>query len=115
MYVQQIILVFIACAMIGCASNPKDTCTQQATGNNVLSLGSLHTRNCIIRLEAGGRFSILAPDGNVVALSLSKSEFQDKFPQLYDVYETAVAGDGAEGIIIDASLNTPTGYRHIFE
>ena len=104
MRVRQIILLFIACTILGCASHPKDTCTLQAAGSNVASLGSLHTRNCIVRLETGGKISILDLDGNVVALSLSKSEFQGKFPQLYEAYETAIASDGAEDIIIDASL-----------
>ena len=56
------------------------------------SLGSLHSRKLIIRMEAGGKFSILEIDGSPIALSLSKTEFQREFPQLYKEFDTAIAG-----------------------
>ena len=107
MTMRKIILMCTVCAIVvGCSSNLKTTSCQKTTLGNVASLGSLHSKNRIIRLEVGGKFSILEPSGNIIALSLNNAEFQEKFPQLYEAFETAIAGGEAGDITIDASVNT---------
>ena len=79
-----------------------------APGGEVLpSLGSLRTREATIRIEAGPRFSVFGSDGSPVARSLSKAQFRRTLPELYEAYESAVAGRDSGVIVIDASANTP--------
>lgn len=108
MKVREISLLCLICTIAtGCSSNLKTTGCQKTTFSNAASLGFLQTRNQIIRLEMGGKFSILELSGNPIALSLSKAEFQTGFPKLYEAFETAIAGSEAGDVIIDASMNTP--------
>ena len=76
-------------------------------GETSPSLGSLRTREATIRIEAGPRFSVFGSDGSPVARSLSKAEFRRMLPDLYEAYESAVAGRDSGVIVIDASSNTP--------
>ncbi|MHC4395149.1 MAG: S41 family peptidase [Planctomycetota bacterium] len=78
----------------------------QLKSNAVLSLGSLQTRNGIIRLESDGKFSILDLSGNPIALFLNKAEFQKGYPRLYKDFETAIANIESGDIILDASMGT---------
>ncbi|MBN2182200.1 MAG: hypothetical protein JW715_09820 [Sedimentisphaerales bacterium] len=82
---QIIILLTAAFILIGCSEDSQTTHSQQATLKS-------------------GNFSVLDLNGRPLALSLSKSEFQEKFPQLYQDYEKAIAN---EDITSDASLTTP--------
>jgi len=75
----------------------------QFKSNTTPSLGFLQTRKRIIRLETGGKFSILDLSGDPTSMSLSRSEFQEKFPRLYKNFETAIAAGVTEDITIDAS------------
>ena len=80
----------------------------RAPGGEALpSLGSLRTRDTTIRIEAGPRFSVFGSDGSPVARSLSKAQFRRMLPDLYEAYESAVAGRDSGIIVIDASANTP--------
>ena len=107
MNTQKIVLLCLICLIaVGCSSDLKTTSYQRTTLNNAASLGSLQTRNQIIRLETGGKFSILELSGRPIALSLSKTEFQKQFPRLYEDFETAIAGNKTGGFIIDASLDS---------
>ncbi len=72
--------------------------------SSIVCLGSLHGRKVIVRLESGSEFSILDLEGNPIALSLSKSDFQARFPKLFEEFETAVADTKRQEIIIDASM-----------
>ncbi len=76
-------------------------------GDTPGSFGFLQTRNSIIWLEAGPRFSLFELGGHPIALSLSKAEFRESFPGLYRAYENAVARCHAESVTIDASTNVP--------
>ena len=107
MIVRQTILLFVACAIVGCSYGPNTTRQQEVILKNIPNLGSLQTRNHIIRLETGSKFSILDLSGLPIASSLTKAEFQEKFPQLYKDFETAIAKIEAGDIILDASMNTP--------
>jgi len=100
------ILFFILCTIaIGCSSNSETIYTQKITLDDSGNIGSLQTRNYIIRLETGSKFSVFELSGKPIALSLNKTEFQNKFPKLYKDLETAVAKIAAGDIIIDASMN----------
>lgn len=102
---QESILLFILCTIaIGCSSNSEIICCQKVTLNDSGNIGSLQTRNRIIRLETAGKFSVFELSGKPVALSLNKTEFQNKFPKLYKDFETAVAKIESGEIIIDASM-----------
>jgi C-terminal processing protease CtpA/Prc len=79
----------------------------QFKSNTTPPLGFLKTRKGIIRLESGGKFSILDSGGKPIALFLNRAEFRVKFPQLYEAFETAIADSKAEAVIIDASMNMP--------
>ena len=92
--------------VVGCSSNINTTCCQKMTLNDAASLGSLQTRNRIIRLETGGKFSILELSGNPIAVSLNRAEFQKQFPRLYEDFETTIAGNETGDLIIDASLDS---------
>ena len=74
--------------------------SQKNIAGNSTSLGTLQTRNNIIRLETGDKYSVLDLQGNPVASSLTKQQFQEKFPQLYNDLEKAIANGE---ITIDAS------------
>lgn len=76
-------------------------------GEALPSLGSLRTREATIRIEAGPRFSVFGSDGSPVARSLSKAEFRRMLPELYEAYESALAGRDSGVTVIDASANTP--------
>lgn len=76
-------------------------------GESSPSLGSLRTHEATIRIEAGLRFSVFGSDGSPVAMSLSKAEFRRMLPELYEAYESAVAGRDSGVIVIDASANPP--------
>lgn len=76
-------------------------------GDTPGSFGFLQTRNSIIRLEAGPRFSLFELGGHPIALSLSKAEFRETFPRLYRAYESAVAESQTGSVTIDASTNVP--------
>ena len=112
--VRQIILLCLICVVAaGCSvnmggSSRKASSTEagqlQVEVDDVKSLGSLHTRKLIVRLESGGKFSIMDLDGELIAMGLSKTEFQEKFPQVYDAFEKAYAGGDGEVFIIDASI-----------
>jgi hypothetical protein len=58
----------------------------------------------VIRIETDGNFSIFELNGRALALSLNKTEFKNKFPQLYRDYEKAVANGQLENVTPDASL-----------
>ncbi|OHB55036.1 MAG: hypothetical protein A2173_05990 [Planctomycetes bacterium RBG_13_44_8b] len=102
-----ILLLTAALLLIGCSEDSQTTRPQQTALHNGKSLGTLQTREKIIRLETDGKFSVLDLNRRPVALSLSKSEFQEKFPQLYRDFEKAVAREELENITPDASLTTP--------
>ena len=105
MVVQKIILVWLFCLIaISCSSNLQTTSCQKATLDNVANLGSLQTRNGIIRLELDGKFSILDLSGNPIALFLNEAEFQKDYPRLYKDFETAIANIESGDIILDASM-----------
>jgi len=96
--------------MVGCLSLLIGSCRKapeaKADPNTTLeqssavSLGSLHGRKVIIRLESGSEFSILDLEGNAIALSLSKSDFQARYPKLFEEFKTVLA----EAVTIDASM-----------
>jgi C-terminal processing protease CtpA/Prc len=79
----------------------------QFKSNTTPPLGFLKTRKGIIRLESGGKFSILDSGGKPIALFLNRAELRVKFPQLYEAFETAIADSKGEAVIIDASMNMP--------
>ncbi len=100
-----IFLCLICLIAVGCSSDLKTTSEQRTTLKNAANLGSLRTRNLIIRLEKGDKFSILELSGRPIALSLSKTEFQEQFPRLYEDFETAIAdSETVDSVIIDASF-----------
>ncbi len=70
-------------------------------------LGFLLTRESIIRIESGQRFSLFELSGRPIALSLSKAQLQDSFPRLHRAYESAVAESQTGSVTIDASTNVP--------
>jgi len=76
-------------------------------GESSPSLGSLRTREATIRIEVGPRFSVFGSDGSPVARSLSKAQFRRMLPELYEAYESALAGRDSGVIVIDASSNPP--------
>ena len=107
MNTQKSILLFILCTIaIGCSSDSEKISYQKITLNDSGNIGSLKTRNHIIRLETAGKFSVLKLSGKPVALSMNKTQFQNKFPKLYKAFETAVAKIESGEIIIDASMNS---------
>ena len=107
MNAQKILLLCLICSItIGCSSNPETTCGQKVLLNNDGSLGSLQTRNHIIRLEIGEKFSILDLSGNPIALFLNKAELQKGYPRLYKDFETAIADIESGYSILDASMGT---------
>ncbi len=57
-------------------------------------------------METTGKFSVLELSGKPVALSMNKTQFQNKFPKLYKAFETAVAKFESGEIIIDASMDS---------
>ena len=103
---QLILLLTIAIVLAGCSEESQTMRSQQTALNDGKTLGSLQTRDRIIRLETDGNFSIFKLNGRALALSLNKSEFQNKFPQLYRDYEKAVANGELENVTPDASLTT---------
>jgi len=107
MDIRKLILLLTAVIILsGCSENSKTMRSQQAALNDGKTLGSLQTRDKIIRIEIDGSFSIFELNGRPLALSLNKSEFQNKFPQLYRDYEKAVANGELKNITPDASLTT---------
>jgi len=104
---QLILLLTVALILTGCSEESQTMRSQQTALNDGKSLGSLQTRDRIIRIETDGIFSVFELNGRPLALSLNKSEFQNKFPQLYRDYEKAVASGELEEITPDASLTTP--------
>ena len=100
---QFILYLTVALLLTGC-SEQSQISSHQSNGK---SLGSLQTREKIIQLETGGKFSILDLNGSPVALSLSKPEFQEKFPLLFRDFEKAIANGELEGITPDASTAKP--------
>ena len=78
-------ILILLCGLLGCRTDmglkaPDDD-----------SLGSLHTRDHVIRLEAGQRYSVFTADGQMLAQSLDVAQFQQQFPDLYEDLEKAVA------------------------
>ncbi|MBN1125527.1 MAG: hypothetical protein JXA82_11000 [Sedimentisphaerales bacterium] len=69
----------------------QESISQIEQGKETVSLGSVRMRNHIIRLEHGEMFSVLTSDGQVLAYRLKTDEFQQKFPELYDEINSAVA------------------------
>lgn len=107
MSTQKSLLLFILCTIaIGCSSNSENFCYQKITWNDSGGIGSLQTRNRIIRMEAAGKLSVFELSGKPVALAMNKTEFQNKFPKLYKDFQTAVAKIETGEIIIDASMNS---------
>ena len=107
MSIRETTLLCVLCTIaFGCSSNSETTCYQKVTLNDSGKIGSLQTRNHIIRLEIGSKFSVLELSGNPIALSLSKTVFQNQFPKLFKDFETAVAKIESGEIVIDASMNT---------
>jgi hypothetical protein len=107
MNIRQIILLLTATIILtGCSEDSQTMRSQQTALNGGKSLGSLQTREKVIRIETDGNFSIFELNGRTLALSLNKSEFQNKFPQLYRDYEKAVASGELANIAPDASLTT---------
>ncbi len=105
---RQVILLLTAIfILIGCSEDSQTTRPQQTALHNGKNLGTLQTREKIIRLETDGKFSILDLNGRPLALSLSKLEFQEKFPLLFKDFEKAIAHGELENITPDASLTTP--------
>ena len=104
---QFILLLTAIFILFGCSEDSQNMRSQQTALHNGKSLGTLQTREKIIRLETDGKFSILDLNRRPVALSLSKPEFQKNFPQLYQDFETALANREGENIIPDASLTMP--------
>lgn len=103
---QVILLLTAALILTGCSEDSQTMRSQQTAPNDGKSLGSLQTRDRIIRIGTDGNFSIFELNGRALALSLNKSEFQNKFPQLYRDYEKAVANGQLDKITPDASLTT---------
>ena len=104
MNIRQLILLLTAAIILaGCSEDSK---TMNPTLNHGKSLGSLQMREKVIRIETDGNFSVFELNGRALALSLNKSEFQNKFPQLYRDYEKAVANGELTNITPDASLTT---------
>ena len=104
MNIRQIILLLTATLILtGCSEDSKTVYPDLKDGK---TLGSLQTREKIIRIETSGNFSIFKLNGRALALSLNKSEFQNKFPELFRDYEKAVANGELSNIIPDASLTT---------
>ena len=101
---QFILFLTVALIFAGCSEDSQTMRSQQTALNDGKTLGSLQTRDRIIRIETDGNFSIFKLNGRALALSLNKSEFQDKFPQLYRDYEKAVANGQLTNITPDASL-----------
>ena len=95
-----ILLLAAALVFVGCSEQ-----SQKTTSDDVTSLGSFQTRDRIIRLETNSRYSILDMAGRTLALSITKSEFQEKFPLLYQDFEKALANGE---ITIDASVPSHT-------
>ncbi len=89
------------------AAPPSGEALSTSGGEALPSLGSLRTREATIRIEAGPRFSVFGSDGSPVAMSLSKAEFRRMLPDLYEAYESAVAGRDSGVTVIDASANPP--------
>ena len=107
MITQKSILLFILCTIsIGCSSDSEKICYQKITLNDSGNIGSLQTRNHIIRMETAGKFSVFELSGKPLTLSMNKTEFQNKFPKLYKNVETAVAKIESGEIIIDASMGS---------
>lgn len=104
---QIIILLAAALILTGCSEDTQTMHSQKAALNGGKTLGSLQTRDRIIRIETNGNFSIFELNGRLLALSLNKSEFQNTFPQLYRDYEKAVANGQLTNITPDASLTSP--------
>jgi hypothetical protein len=105
MNTQKIILLCLICLIaVGCSSDLKNTPYQSTTLKKAANLGSIRTRNLIICLETGEKFSILELSGRPIALSMSKTEFQKQFPRLYEDFETAIADNKTGDFIIDASF-----------
>lgn len=108
MNIRQIILLLtVGLILTGCSEDSQTMRSQQTALNDGKTLGSLQTREKIIRIETDGNFSIFKLNGRALALSLNKSEFQNKFPQLYRDYEKALANGELTNITPDASLRTP--------
>ena len=110
MQLQKITFLIVLCIMVGslslliasCRKSPEAKADPNTTieESSTVTLGSLHGRKVIVRLESGSEFSILDPEGNPIALSLSKSDFQARYPKLFEEIEAAVA----EGDTTDASM-----------
>ena len=100
-----ILLLTAALLLIGCSKDSQTPSSRNTIESNGKSLGTLQTRENIIRLETDGKFSILDSNGRPVAASLSKSEFQEQFPQLFQDFEKAIASGELKNIIPDASLS----------
>jgi hypothetical protein len=113
MDLRQIILLLTAALILtGCSEDSK---TMNPTHNDGKTLGSLQTRDRIIRIETDGNFSVFKLNGQTLALSLNKSEFENKFPQLYRDYEKAVANGQLSNITPDASLTTTSPETEILK
>jgi hypothetical protein len=98
-------LCLICLIAVGCSCGLETASDQRTTLKNAANIGSLRTRNLIIRLERGDKYSILELSGRPIALSLSKTEFQEQFPRLYEDFETAIAdSEPVDFIMIDASF-----------
>ena len=95
-------LSLLSLAAVGCSA-----CRETQGTDASDSLGSLRTRDVVVRLETGQRFSLFATDGSPIAVSLGKAEFQRRFPRVYHEYEKAVAAGELGDITIDASAHTP--------
>jgi carboxyl-terminal processing protease len=71
------------------------------------SLGSLQTRDRIIRLEIGSRISILDLSGQPIAMFLNETQLRSEFPELYEAFKNLLAIGQSEDLILDASINKP--------
>ncbi len=107
MNTQKSLLLIILCTIaIGCSSDSEKISYQKITLNDSGDIGSLQTRNHIIRMETAGKFSVFELSGKPLSLSMNKTQFQNKFPKLYKAFETAVAKIESGEIIIDASMGS---------
>jgi len=115
MKLQKIAFPVCLCVIGVCLSVPVGSCRKAPEAKSAsestleqsssVSLGSLHGKKVIVRLEPGSKFSILDAEGDPIALSLSKSDFQGRFPKLFEEFEKALAGADGQEVIIDASMD----------
>lgn len=54
--------------------------------------------------ETEPRYTIATSDGHVLAIELSAAELKDRHPDIYETYESSIAGSG---VSLDASLGDP--------